>query len=691
MIPKAHRATVVLAILAAGLAVFLVVDRDRVSDVERRAREGELFVAWRRADVTWVEIEASGKKARFDRVRGDAGSATWTIGAERADDAAVDKLLAVLEHARPLRKVEPDARLGLDAPRARVRAGMGEITIDLAVGGAAPQPEGAAYARVGNEPPVVVSKELVAELLRPVDEYRERRLVGPANELAEIALRRGAAEVSLKRAGPGPFALQSDDGLRASRAEVERILLALDDLRADSFLAALPAPHPAGALRVRVRSFGAKDADELVVGGPCPGVEADVVVERTGPRPVIACVPRGPAASLDPTGRDLADRRLAYANADEVVELRIGSGDVPLEVARKGTGFFMRSPEGRELSSDEAESVSAFLTALTRAEAASARRASDAPADARPADPAGAIRFTTATAVGDEALLVARDGRVYRERDRAWLTPSPALARLLSLGRAVVRPLRLLPRDFAALAPRRIEVRCPGLTEIVERSESGYRLVEPRGASLDAAAANALAEALLGAKAELVAARVDDRTFGIDGACSAQIALATDGGLVGRRLLLGRETEGGVFARMEGEEPVVVVSTALAAQIRAPLADREPLRFDPAAVEAVTVERGDGARRVEIGKAPAADEAAALAALAQLAGAARPIAYDGPPAPRKSSFRIKIQSRGDASPPAVLLLDATSDPSRLDLRVEGRSALFGVERARVAPLLALAP
>lgn len=685
MIPKAHRATAVLALLAAGLGIFLVVDRGKVSDVERRAREGELFAAWRRADVTWIELEVAGKRARFDRARSDAGSGTWQIGAERADDAAVDKLLAVLEHARPLRRVAPDARLGLDAPRARVRAAMGEITIDLVVGAPAPQPEGAAYARVGAEPPVVVSKELVSELLRPLDDYRERRLVGtPANEAGEITLRRGALTLTLTRSSAGPFAVEQRGGLRASREQVERILLALDDLRADAFLAALPAPHPEGALRVQVKPMGGRGGDELVFGGACPGAEADVVVERLGSRPAIACVPRGPVESLDPTGRDLADRRLTYANADEIVELRIGSAEVPLELARKGTGFFMRSPEGRELTSEEADSVSAWLTALARTEAAVAGPPSDTPTDA-----VGAIRFTTTR--GDEALQIARDGRVYREGDRSWLTPSPSLTRLLSLGRAVIRPLRLFPRELVATAPRRIEVRCPGLVEVVERTQSGYRLVEPSGASLDAAAANALAEALTGARAELVAARNDDKTFGLDGTCSAQFTLDADAGTIGRRVLVGRETEGGAFARVEGEEPVVVLPAALVERIRTPLVDREPLRFDPSAVEALTVARGEAVRRVVIGRPPAADEAAALAALGQLAAAVRPVSFSGPLAPRKSSVRIRIQAAGDASTGPTLLLDSTSDSARLEVRVEGHPALFAIERARVAALLALAP
>lgn len=686
MIPKGYRAAAVLAVLAGGLGAFLVLDRDRPSDVERRAREGELFAAWRREDVTSLAITTPAGTLRATRVRIDAGSSRWMLGSEPADDSAIDKLLATLEHARPLRKVDPTPALGLDAPRATIEVAMGSIPIALTVGAPASSPEGAAYARVGGEGPVVISKELAAELLRPFDDYRERRVLPfAAAEAERITIGRGPSAITLERAPAGGLRWRERGGLRVARDRGEKILLGLDDLRADRFYAERPTRPPADALAVVAR--GPAGEVELLVGGDCPDVPNDVLVEVVASHR-IACVPKGAAAALAVRAEELLDRRLAWATFDEVVELRIEHGDAPLEVARKGAGFFMRSPEGRELSSDEADTIAALVAHLVKEEAGA-----PTPGDP-PAEVAGRVRLTTVR--GEENVQIARDGRFFRDADRAWLPPTPSLARLVDLGRAALRPLRLFPRELAAAPARRVAIACPELAQTVERDARGYRFVVPEGAAIDAAGALALGDALLGAKAEEVAARVDDRTFGLDGKCAVELTFDADGGAIGRRIRLGREAEGGGrYARVEGEEPVLVLPAALVRSILTPLVDREPLRVDPTAVDGVTLERGGKTRAIDPAKGDLApDEQAALGALAALGGAAAPTSFTRPAAldAHPNRVTIRVRTRGDAAPTSVTLVACPrTDDATWDLFVAGAPAVFRIERARLAPILAVAP
>ncbi len=608
------------------------------------------------------------------------------LGSEPADDSAVDKLLASVEHARPLRKVDPAPALGLDAPRVRIKVAMGSLPVELAVGAAAPSPEGAAYARVGGEAPVVISKELATELLRPFDDYRERRLLPfPAAEATRITLGRGALALTFERAPQGGLRLKERGGLRVARARSEQLLLALDDLRADRFYAERPARPPADATSVTV--VGPGGDVELLVGGDCPDVPNDVIVEVVASHRT-ACVPKGAAAALSVRADDLLDRRLAWATFDEVVELRIEHGDAPLEVARKGAGFFMRSPEGRELSADEADTVAALVANLVKGEAG-------APAPGEPpAEVAGRIRLTTVR--GEENVQIARDGRFFREADRAWLDSTPPLARLVDLGRAALRPLRLFPRELASAPPRRVAIACGDFAQTMERDASGYRFVAPEKTPIDAAGALALGDALLGAKAEAVAARVDDRTFGLDGKCAIEIVLDADAGPITRRVRLGRDAEGGGrYARVEGEEPVLLLPAALVRSALTPLLDREPLRVDAAAVDGVTIERAGKTRAIDLAKGELAEgDQAALGALAALGAAAVPSSFTGAAKleahPGRVTLRVRL--RGDAALTSVTLVASPrTDDATWDLFVHGGAAVFQIERARLAPILAVAP
>ena len=170
-----------IALLVAGLAgvgyVYLV-DRDKVSDLERESRNHLLFPAFRKDKMHAVELVQGGKTIRFESSTDDAGEHEWrmTKPALKSDSPSIDRLLGALEYASYERKVTAGG-VGLDNPRLTGTIEMTGVTYRFALGGPAETPAGAAYFRLDGEGTFVVKGDLVALLLRPADVYRDRSMI----------------------------------------------------------------------------------------------------------------------------------------------------------------------------------------------------------------------------------------------------------------------------------------------------------------------------------------------------------------------------------------------------------------------------------------------------------------------------------------------------------------------------------
>ena len=98
---------------------------------------------------------------------------------------------------------------------------------------------------------------------------------------------------------------------------------------------------------------------------------------RTEPTRLGACVaeagrrgPRGLSAG------DLVDDAPFFAHADEMEEIRLeslGADPRRVDLARRGNGWHERTPDDRELSSDEVDAANALSLALASSKGASAR------------------------------------------------------------------------------------------------------------------------------------------------------------------------------------------------------------------------------------------------------------------------------------------------------------------------------
>ena len=546
---KRHATTIVMFVLAVALSIYLLVDREKVSTSESKLRAKNAFSAWRKDDLSRIEIIHDDETIVLQRESG-----VWQMRAPRAssvDGPAVDRLLGTLEYATRVRSADEGAK-GMAPLRAHGAVTMGDLTFRFGLGGSTPRPECSSYFRVDDGAPFVVSKELADALLAPADTYRDRTVV----PYLSTEIRRFDVE--------GHFVLDRLDdrsflagGLLASRATVDKVWAALAEVRAESFAndEALIA-SPRLVLAITPKDSTKPDA-ELVFGAACPGHPADVVVVRTKPTRVEACVPRVALDVLSGlTAPDLAERHPFFFHHDEIEELRLepatsgaGAGHA-IEVARRGTGYHLREPEDRELDGGETEAMSELFRLIESSVA------EEAPAHAPFSGAIGRAKIRVGEVeeiVEVGALdLVRHEARLHRVRDDAVLRVSLPVARRLLARSTVLHPLAITP-DHGPVT--QVRLRC-GTAQDLADDGTGLRLVSPTGYATDGAVTQ-LVDAIAKGKAITWVADADDGTFGLDGGCKVSLGDTT--------VRFGSEADGGSYATIEGHEGVFVIPLAVRA------------------------------------------------------------------------------------------------------------------------------
>jgi hypothetical protein len=341
-----YRVPLVLGLLVAGLATYIVVhERHTLTSAELEQRRGRLLERFVRARCDRIELErparagagsgdaasaggagaggagaggaGAGGPARervvLVRVRDDAApglGGALDVGSWRilspveapADEDAVSALLGALEWLDARRTFEggavdprEEARMGLDAPRVRVTLTVARETITLALGAEDARGQGV-YLRVGSPgaPVHVVGKDFFEAVDHDAAHFRSKRVLeGPQSP-------RLADRVTLRAPGRPALRLRRevarwhfDEGAVgwASRDAVDAITRALDELRAERFvaerldaradaaqLAAYGLSPPAADVVVEVpppfgQDGGPRTGVRLRVGGPCPTAE----------------------------------------------------------------------------------------------------------------------------------------------------------------------------------------------------------------------------------------------------------------------------------------------------------------------------------------------------------------------------------------------------------------------------------
>jgi hypothetical protein len=592
------------------LGVWLWLDREKVTEGERKRRENNVFSAWRREDVSRLEVAHEGETIVLERdAKADKPWRMTSPREERVDQAAAERLMTTLEFATVVRKVGDEktsgsAReanvLGLEVPRASGSVTMGSLVFRFALGGTSPRPEGSSYFRVDDGAPFVASKELTDALLASSNAYRDRTVVPYLSlELArfEVKHAEGGGGFAVERSDERSFKVQGF-GVLASRAALDKVWGALAEMRAEAFPKEADVDRLTATPRLTILmtpKAAGKPPGELVVGDACPGNPNDVVVLRKQPTRVAACAPKGAIeALLAIAPAALVDRRPFSFRHDEIEELRletiggtdaraalVDGGGPPrvLELARRGTGFHQREPVDRELTAEEADAASELLSLIEQG-------AAD---DVRPGGPPfmAVARARVRAGDHDETVEVgAPEGATVtlrRTRDDARLVVTRAIGRRLVPRATSVRPHPLLAETRSV---KRVVLRCGTPQELVDEG-SGLRLVEPSGYETDGSIVQ-LVDGLERGKVLAWVSDADDGAFGLT-ADACRVVLSFADGNAPATVRFGAEGEGGIYGTVDGHPEVFVAPLALHELAKRIYVSHAALRVEPARVESVKV------------------------------------------------------------------------------------------------------
>jgi hypothetical protein len=586
---------VALVILAAGVAAYAyLVDRGSVSDADRIGRRSDVFPSFRVDEVARLQLVHGEETLVLERTATDGGQTEWAMSSprrERADPAAVEVLLRELEMATKLREVGTNDAAGLNSPRVRGTVEMGAIRYRFALGSDAPRPEGAAYMRLDGEGNFVVDRSLKVQLLRGADAYRDRTLLSyGAGAIARLEVRKRSGEsLVLERQG-ATFRVASL-GLRASRAAIDRLMAALADGRAETFLDDATADDAVGAAIITVLvspSTPGHERVELRLGGPCPGRPEDVVVVRATPERISACTPRAIVEALTATEvTALVDASPFFAHADEMEELRlepVGRSGPRVDIARHGMGWHERAPEERDLTPDETDSANMLSLALAEAHGTEVRRA-DGRFEAR-------TRVTIVRTGGGATEVVelagpGRDGMtlVRRADDGALLQVTPEVARRFEPHPVALRARRVWPSPIDPASVVAIDDTCGPTKQRLELRDHVWTMRAPAGLSAGSLSLEDLLRTIAHAKTEAWIAEGDDGTFGFDGpgACTMTLTLdpdSMDTGIRRASITLGAAGDGGFYAHTSDDPAVFVASPGLRETLVHPAIDGQRFQRD---------------------------------------------------------------------------------------------------------------
>ncbi|MCB9589806.1 MAG: DUF4340 domain-containing protein [Polyangiaceae bacterium] len=733
---RRHLSNIVLAVIAIGLVVTLIVTQGSVTTNEKTARERNVLKAFREPEVSRLELLRGKETVVLKRSQPkDSGVDHWDFEQpfqERADDGEVDDYVSTLQFAEFSRRIKPEevdrAAFGLDAPRLTIRLQMGEIDYELLLGKNAVSPADSAYLEVrGKGAPdpgvVIIGKGLIAQLDQDAAHFRTRDLVPYLSvALKTLELQGAGGERRLVR----PTGEHAWDGwrfdgmqgnLRVDKANLDHVLSQFADLNADSFLEVKQAEAALkDAESVRIRMVPKKDGSAIAtleVGGVCPNGKG-VVALRRDPDPLAGCVPQSLMEGLETPAKDLVDRHAFAVRADEVESFVVEHGKQKLEILRKDNGFVMRSPQSGDI---DGALGNERLKQITDALGEIVPEPDLEKLGLKP--PAGKVVLRVvgkdATGLVEHRISLSKpdaDGAVYalREADGGVLKLGAEVARLFKADSTLVRKREVLNLDRQQLKSVHIEAESAfgHISQTLNRAEDGtYELVKPAKLGHDAGLTSDLVDGLLTLNAERWVADEDDGSFGLDKP-SAKLKLETyphgDKKAFSFELVVGAETAGGAYASVGGDPAVFILPRSTQEAIATWLIDRSLLMLEPNELVRVTLKRGgqtwvlkkDGERFVLESGELSAEKIAQIIELLSVARAEAAL-HLGAPRPqegfREPSLIVdaeRLPARGDRSTPIHLEFgagDAWRGTSVFYARRKGFDCTFAIARGRVQPIL----
>jgi len=597
-----------LVALALGTLGVVWATRDVATSGELAARKNQLFREFTPAEVSALTLTKGGHTLELRRDGSDFRIVKPWL--ERADIATVNKWLGAADMATAERSADgvSDQRAGFDSGAFRATVTLGGKKLVLTLGGPAPTPTGARYAKVESEAGAarsVVRGSVATELDVPFDSFRETRLLEYGKrELARIEIDDKDGKVELEQRAHGAFFVRVGANWELASTAVDSITGQLAQLSTELFVdpAQARAALAGGALRMKLILKDASVAPvSLSVGGVCPTDPERVVLlrEQAGKSARAGCIAASALASLTPSQDALRLQGPFSANVSEIEELRIVRGGQKLELARKDKAFVLRSPGSGEVPLNVGnQRIAAILGA--RGELAATDLVG-----------AGEGEISIQVTGGDEeahreerVLLGKRrpDNSVCFKRvtDAVTRCVTEAAARDLEPDARLLKSLTLL--SFAPSELSSLRVEAPDFEErLVRNADGGYELQEPKGYAYDAARVTDAVQGLGTLEATRWVAAEDHPEFGL-AKPALQVFVQLTAEPAARELRFGTKVAGGRYARLSPAPDVFVLDPKLYLLLHQPLIDRALCPFDETELSRIEVRSGSGKPRTLDGR-----------------------------------------------------------------------------------------
>jgi hypothetical protein len=376
------------------------------------------------------------------------------------DAARVDGIVMLLDRAVALRTVDP-ARVG--RARATYSLGFSRRTSSLTVGDETDVPPGGAYVRLDDRA-MVVSREVAQALLQSPLELLETVVWGvAASDLTALTI---GVEPSERRLVHRNFTLLSHDGARVSRKKVDKLFSLLLTLRVQHWLP----PRTTLDAPLRVAMDTADGPRVMWLGGPCPDGMAGHIARFDGER--YACVAGALAPAVRAVAEAPADDALFSMRRDEVERVTLRAPGRVFDAARREGRFRLIEPEGRALSTDEAEALERWLDKLLGVAGVPSLAASTA------ASPSRVSELTVKAVDGLEERVFLDARSAHRVVDGRTLAVAPGALDVALDNRLPSEPRWLLPRALAS-ALSRVWLKCSAIRYEWAAAGDRWSLVSP--------------------------------------------------------------------------------------------------------------------------------------------------------------------------------------------------------------------
>ncbi len=576
---------VALAVLAAGLGGFLVVDSYWLTPKREKAEsiKGRLWTVEPK-DVETVTVKRKDETIRLKRTA-DGWEMLEPVQA-RGDRGAVDEVVTGLATLRVDREIDANpaklADFGLDVPAAEVTLEVRgqKAPLTLAVG--AKNPTGVwVYAREGGKPAVIALGESVArDTARPVADFRDKTVLAfERRNVTALDLDLDGSRMTLEAedggkwriARPGPY-----------RGDADMIMDALDKLSSAKVKEFLGAPKSLAAYGLdkpsRVTVWLGRDKErssKTLLMGRVDAGKKTVYVQREGEPEVLVTgeeiwdkLPRTVAAA-----RDKVVFIYAYDKVSRVV-LESAKGTVTLE--RDGISWKITAPEAMKADTG---AVNGLLWRLRDLRAAGFLDESAAGIARYLSKPAVTVRIWEEEAKEPRTFLLGASKELKTGGEGAGVAATAGQGPVVMVEAKAVTDLEKTPTDlrdktvidsFDMKEVKRVRVAAGDKRLLLERrGEDDWRVLEPaKGATKDFKVTGLLL-ALRALRWKDIAAPDASQAakFGLDKPEVEVTVLKGDGSEMAK-LAIGRTEDKVAYVQSKSSPAVYIVDTKTLDEIR---------------------------------------------------------------------------------------------------------------------------